>query len=494
MASRKTDRKFMGMAVEEMQLSRSEHADKSDPLVGAVLVSSRAKLLDKAHRGKLRSGEHAEFTLIERQQGSRDLEGSTLYVTLEPCVVRQPPKVSCAKRIISARIQRVVIGIPDPNPRITGKGIKFLQDSRIDVDFFDLDLVQEIKEANVDFIREQEEADVSQEDLREFAGPSEEETRAVEGATVDDFSPDALGKYLQARGKDPDMPFAELRVFLHKNGFLTRAGDTGEYTPTVAGVLLFGADPASSLPHSRVAFESHLGPKEVLTDVEGPIVLLTERIEDLFLQYVKSFTEIRAFERVTTPEYPLEAFREAVVNAIAHRDYRPGARVMVQMQSDRIVVRSPGVPVAPLSLQRIRNYDAPPFSRNPRIAQTLNYLDKMEEKATGLQRMRKYLEASGLRGPRFDIDTGYFVVTFFGSAYPPGLVRIAPDVEATLDKQQRSLVNFVIRAGRVTATECAEEFGIHRKTASQRLKGLEDLGLIEKRGRGRSTHYVLVGS
>ena len=82
----------MQLAVDQMLKSRSEHKDKHDPLVGAVLVSRKGELLGCAHRGGIRVGNHAEFTLIERYLSGTDLEGSTLYVTLEPCTQRNPPK------------------------------------------------------------------------------------------------------------------------------------------------------------------------------------------------------------------------------------------------------------------------------------------------------------------------------------------------------------------------------------------------------------------
>src|ERR1022692_3222169 len=98
MPASKADRAFMEQAVQEMLKSRSEHTGKHDPLVGAVLIGSNGKLLGATHRGDLRVGDHAEFTLIERYLQNKNLEGSTLYVTLEPCTRRNPPKKPCAER------------------------------------------------------------------------------------------------------------------------------------------------------------------------------------------------------------------------------------------------------------------------------------------------------------------------------------------------------------------------------------------------------------
>ena len=240
MTSSRRDRRFMETAYEEMLSSRSEHVEKTDPLVGAVLVSSAGKLLASTHRASLREGDHAEYTLIERLLGDKSLEGSTLYVTLEPCIVRQPPKTPCARRIVSARIARVVVGMPDPNPEITGKGIYFLQANGVEVDFFDLDLIDQIREANTDFIMEQESLSaIPKEQLQEFKGPSAEETKPVIRSTVEDFSVEAIKMYLEFRAESFDIPSPELWQYFLKNDFLTFKEGTDTHFPTVAGILLF---------------------------------------------------------------------------------------------------------------------------------------------------------------------------------------------------------------------------------------------------------------
>ena len=86
------DRKFMERAIKEMLKSRGEHSTKVDPLVGAVLGSSKGRIMGTAHRGNLRSGEHAEFTLLDKKLIGTDVAGATLYVTLEPCTTRNSPK------------------------------------------------------------------------------------------------------------------------------------------------------------------------------------------------------------------------------------------------------------------------------------------------------------------------------------------------------------------------------------------------------------------
>lgn len=92
MANKKyTNRELMQMTIDEMNKSINEPRPdgKVPPKVGALLLFPNGRI-EKAYRGQLREGDHAEFTLLERKLGNEDLEGCILFTTLEPCVKRNP--------------------------------------------------------------------------------------------------------------------------------------------------------------------------------------------------------------------------------------------------------------------------------------------------------------------------------------------------------------------------------------------------------------------
>jgi len=494
MSTTKRDRKFVELAVEEMRQSRSEHADKYDPLVGAVLVGPDGQVLGTAHRGKLRDGEHAEFTLIERLLGNQKLDGSTLYVTLEPCTVRQPPKTPCAKHVVSARIRRVFIGMLDPNPSIQGHGVTYLQKHGVEVDFFDLDLWNAVRADNKNFVEQYERTEEPVTGVEEREGPSETEKAGVPAASVRDLSPEVMADYMTARRLALSVPSRELWEFFHKNGFLCRGEKRKSYSPTVAGLLLFGKQPEDFLVQSKIKVEVHKGGKIKAEDLGGPLLTLPERIKAFLEEHGPTHTVIKDFKRVEEPDYPWEAIREALMNAIVHRDYQEGARVFLQVLRDRLVVKSPGLPLKPLSLAKIRAYNAPPYSRNPRIADSFVRLKLVEERGWGLARMRDALVSRGLPPPQFGIDSGYFVVTFPGEGVAAGQVRIAPELLARLDERQRKIVDLVQERARISPAECVSLLKISRRTASRDLTKLVECGVLEPRGKGPAKHYVFIGS
>lgn len=144
----------MQFAVHEARRSRHED-DHVHPYVGVVVVRD-GQILASACRGDREPGDHAEYGALEKKLEKEVLAGSTVYTTLEPCTTRNHPKVPCAKRLIDRKVERVVIGMLDPDQRITGKGLLMLRKAGIEVDLFPPNLMAQLEELNRDFTRDRE--------------------------------------------------------------------------------------------------------------------------------------------------------------------------------------------------------------------------------------------------------------------------------------------------------------------------------------------------
>ncbi|AAL80186.1 riboflavin biosynthesis protein RibD [Pyrococcus furiosus DSM 3638] len=142
-----SDEKFMKLA---LRLARKgEGLTNPNPMVGAVLVKDNKIIGTGWHK---RFGDkHAEVNAIEdAKRKGYTIEGATLYVTLEPCSHwgKQPP---CADRIIEEGISRVVIAMVDPNPLVSGRGIKKLKEAGVEVKVGVLE--EEAKKLNEIFVK-----------------------------------------------------------------------------------------------------------------------------------------------------------------------------------------------------------------------------------------------------------------------------------------------------------------------------------------------------
>src|SRR5262249_47725226 len=127
------DDKLMREAIKQAGTCRPESA--RDPLVGAV-AARNGRILECAYGGEVKRGEHAEFTLLQRKLAGRDLRNVTVFTTLEPCTTRGHLKTPCAYWLIMRQVEKVYIGMLDPNPDIRGLGFRILRDYGIDVEMF----------------------------------------------------------------------------------------------------------------------------------------------------------------------------------------------------------------------------------------------------------------------------------------------------------------------------------------------------------------------
>jgi predicted HTH transcriptional regulator len=290
---------------------------------------------------------------------------------------------------------------------------------------------------------------------------------------------------------------------MHTRGLLWRDTAKDEFYATAAGLLLFGQSPAAHFPQASILADAYAGTK-VSGKPRGQLTInvhLTLAIEQA-LQFVDKHTfhptRVVGINNVALDEYPQRALREALVNAVAHRNYEDASRkIMVEVFTDRVVISSPGYPPAPLTLAKLRRGNYRPCSRNPVIAQTLATFKLMEQRGSGFARMRDAMLNHGLDAPAFTEQDGYFVVTFPGPngnydrlKMPKGVAGLIPAaVEAQLNERQRKIVVQVLKKGSVTSGWCRKQFGITYDTANRDLLALMKLGILERKSSGPGTRY-----
>jgi len=486
---RKEARKYMEMAIEEMKKSIAEpRKDKISPKVGAVLVKTDGSV-ETAFRGELRYGDHAEFTLLERKNRAEKLDGAVLFATLEPCApgARKHPKLGCAERIVNARVKEVWIGIEDPDPTVDRKGIKYMEENGITVHLFDRDLQQHIEDANADFLKQANERKEETEEKKKEVVLTPLE-KAEEKADFSELSKDALNKYRNKIGFGQDVESEEFKRKLWRKGVLQKVDNV--LTPSGLGILLFGKSPEDSYPQSVIkATVRYPGGKTEIEDFKGPIINIPNLVEEWWYKVMPHTIDRSSTERQRESEFPYEPIREAIINAIVHRDYDiTGASIHLDITPDFISIKSPGGPVSPLTLNDLNRFNAPSLSRNPVLFSIFAELEMVERRGFGMETWSSLPLKYKLPIPEYTFQAPFLQIQF-ATSFESKKSLLDEDIRDKLTDEEFAGYEFVKSNEVITRRNYAKALNLNDKTAQRHLAKFRELGLIVSVGAGPSTYY-----
>ncbi len=290
----------------------------------------------------------------------------------------------------------------------------------------------------------------------------------------------------------------------------------GEMRPTAVALLLFGKNPQKFLPNSSVKLARFKG-----RDVTGLILdraelygTLDKIIEDTarFVgRNMKVGGPIKGLYREDITEYPIVAVREAIANAVAHRDYGiSGQKIALRIFDDRLEVESPGGLAGPVTLE---NLGQKRFSRNPLLTRVMYELRLVEEMGTGIKRMRRTMAELGSAPPTFMADADSFTAILPArmmeeeklpqpesqpETNPPAFeisAELRPEYFALMrsglnERQARGLL-YARERGRLTNKDYrAINSDITDETARLDLLNLVDKGYLVKFGDKRGAAYL----
>ena len=471
-----THQEYMELSIEEMIKSISEHVDKEDPKVGAVLVDKNGAYFDKAHRGELRAGDHGEFTLLERKYPNEDLSGFTLYTTLEPCVKRKAPKRGCYKRCINARLKKVYIGHYDPDPTVSGNGARLLEKAKIEVGYYDKKYEEIIAKENAQFFKEASKR-AEEEKTKEIQPAINAIENELLEFQLDDLSEQAQNELINRMGLPYRFGTDGFTTYLNRMKLIKIDEEAQTARPTGLGLLLLGKSPEEHFPQARIKLTPRKDNNEpIIKDFSGALILLPQAIEDYFeAVFPKGFTSRKSFNRDENVEASSSGVYEVVMNAIVHRDYSiEGARIMIDINDEAIVVSSPGKPIC--TLEQLNSFTAPSFSRNPKIAHIFFEMGFVEERGFGMEELSKF-QNYGLPKPVYTFENNTLKTTIYR--------EIDPDKQ-TIIKSELSGINLLQQYRRLTTKQYQELTGLSERQSRNHLKALLDNDYAIKDG----TAYV----
>jgi len=482
-------RKYMEMAIDVMKKSIAEpRKDKTTPKVGAVLVMPDGSI-DTASRGELRHGDHAEFTLLERKHRNTDLTGSVLFATLEPCApgARKHPKLSCAERIVLARIKKVWIGLEDPDPTVDRKGIKYLQDNGVVVHMFDRDLQSIIEKENIDFLHQAEKRAKDAKKSKTSVLTILE--KANKKADFSELSKTALDFYKEKIGFKGKITSSSFIKKLYRRGLLDK--ERNIFVPTGLGLILFGKNPEDFYPQMVLKATVKYPKGEMdIQDFNGPLVLMPDAIESWWKKIIPMSIDRSSSQRKRVEDFPYALVREAVINALVHRDYEiEGATCHLSVDENIVSVKSPGAPISPITITQLKQFNAPTLSLNPIIFSVFAEVGFVERRGLGMETFRSIAQRFSLPLPQYSFTDPYVILKFPRTTKEIKRLYGKKGMESLNDKEIKGLI-LIQGKNKITKKEYAEYLGVSDKTAQRHLSKFTKLGIVKQAIKGPATIYI----
>lgn len=319
--------------------------------------------------------------------------------------------------------------------------------------------------------------------------------RPIPRASLDDLDLDLVREYATLRGLT--MPEVEIL-----RGLDLLVEKEGTWRPTVACALLFGKKPQRWVPRCGIDFLLFKGTEESIESlvkretIEEPLPRLIKQAWDLVQSFIPTRRKLRGLVLEERAEYPEFAWREAIVNAVAHRDYTiTGTATQIRVFDDRLEVESPGTLPGIVTCENIADER---FSRNPQIVGVLKAWRYIEDLGWGINRMIEEMEQADLKPPEFGETRSSFVVTLRNVPVWGEEVQIWLEQfdEYRLNHRQRRALVYIRNFTRITNREYRElnkADRIDRDRALEELREMVNKGVITLRGSGRGAEYCFPG-
>lgn len=252
-----------------------------------------------------------------------------------------------------------------------------------------------------------------------------DDIRPVESVSLGGLNQPQLEQYLFKRKQDRPNLATVSQEQLHELTGIVRDGQV-----TMMALLLFGPYPQAYFPQLSIIATRVPGTEMGVLGAEGQRFLDSKRIEgnlpdmlEAAMAFLRGNMRVsfrvdeKTGKRVDTPEYPLDALREAVLNALVHRDYSihtENMPIQITMYANRVEIKNPGGLYGRLTIDQLGR--AQPDTRNPFLVTAMEAIGQTENRYSGIPRIRHAMKEAGLPQPVFTDRQGEFVVCFYNQA------------------------------------------------------------------------------
>jgi len=254
-----------------------------------------------------------------------------------------------------------------------------------------------------------------------------------------------------------------------------------------AALLLFHPDPEKFVTGAYIKIGFFRTESDLLFQdtIHGNLFEQVEKtIELLFTKYIRAMISYEGISRVETYEYPVAALREALLNAIAHKDYAGCTPIQIKVYADRIRIWNEGQLPENWTVDNLMHeHSSRPY--NPDIANAFFRSGYVESWGRGIEIMTEQCSKAKLPPPKITNEGSDFLIVFRKDIYnKENLSKLGLN-----DRQLDALLFFKMK-GEITSSEYIKKYGVSERTARYDLSNLVDRGLVIKDGEKKSARYL----
>jgi len=253
--------------------------------------------------------------------------------------------------------------------------------------------------------------------------------------------------------------------------------------------LLFGKNPKKFWTSAYIKVGKFLNDTDIVSsdDIEGNLFHQVEKTMDLLrTKYLISEIKFEGIYRKEELEYPEEALREAIINAVIHRDYI-GPHSQLKIYPDKIILWNIGALPQKIKIDELKKNHAS-YPRNELLADVFFKAGLIEAWGRGTIKITDECRRARLPEPEFKEEFGGFAVYFYKDIYTEENLR-----KLGLNERQIKAVKYAKGKGKITNKEYQEITGIKERFATIELNEIVNKGIFEKYGTtGRGTYYAVV--
>lgn len=324
------------------------------------------------------------------------------------------------------------------------------------------------------------------------------EREFVYGATLSDLDESLLKDFLSRIGETReslDVLHQPYRLIDFQNGAVRL---------TKVALLLFGKDPLKWHPRCDIDFVKYEGTKRKTgaelniikrIKIQAPLVRLIDEAFKAIRVHIKERTVLHDLFFKEKFEYPTFAWQEALINAVAHRDYSlEGISIEVEMFDDRLEIKSPGRLPEAVSISSLLKRELVHFSRNPLLVRVFTDMGYMREKGEGIPRMFDEMEKNYLQAPELKEESFSFRVTL------KNIPIFDEDTQRWLEKfskyplsqrQKRVLAHGHQRGDSFTSRLYQKVAQVDRDTAYREVQQMRSMGIVSTSQEKYSRNYLI---